>query len=283
MAEHWISAAAARDIVAQPRSPAAGTRALCERAYAALVKTKARLFTVKNLGRRQENVEVPAAFWWAGGHEALTQDWTTGDFSTWINNNEQWQAFGVTFALSGVLEMLPFEQRAVTARRLSVAGSPAWMPARAALRFARKEGGIDAASAKKAILEQAHLGFVTGRAVLAQRFDGPILSRDPSWEGREWDVPDWFWRGSTVKDHSRQDWESGWFSAEGPGPSGDCLMNLTGVYFLTESLQVLALAKHDEPREVATKARAGGQPPPSLLGRAAVRHLGPTPSGGLQA
>lgn len=157
--------------------------------------------------------------------------------------------------------MLSFERRSTVARSLSVAGNPAWMVARAVRPLASNKASINANQAKAAIRDQAQLGFITGRAVLAQRFDGPTLGTEPSWEGHEWDIPHWFWQGSTMKAQSSQDWEQGRFHAEGTGPNGDCLMRLSGVYFLTDSLQILLPAIGDTSSERSVKAKVGGRPP----------------------
>ena len=98
--------------------------------------------------------------------------------------------FGVTFALSGVLDMLPFEQRGKTAHRLSVAGNPAWVSARPAIQFAHEKAGFSMAAAAAAIFEHAQLGFLTGRAVLSERFGDAHETLFISAE-REWDIPQW--------------------------------------------------------------------------------------------
>jgi hypothetical protein len=123
MAEQWIDAATARRLVAEDPVNQFATDALCQRAHAGLVETRARLFVTQH--KRVEDVPVPRMFWQSTAAVDLSEDWQTGDFMAWISRTEQWRAFGVTFALGGVLEMLPFEQRARTARRLSVAGNPA--------------------------------------------------------------------------------------------------------------------------------------------------------------
>ena len=168
--------------------------------------------------------------------------------------------------------MLPPEQRAATAQRLSVAGSPAWVPARAAYKFARDNAGVSVRGAGRAVLEYARLGFVVGRAVLAQRLPGG-MAPTPSWEEREWDVPAEFWRG--VDDHAgHASWEQGSFEIVSPGPGGFAashahgmpVIRLSGVHFLAESLQVLRPADPtpiigNAPAAPPAKAGARGRPP----------------------
>jgi len=113
VAEHWIEARDAIEL--------AGSKfALCDRLLAGLVKSRARLFIRDET--QSEDAFVPEKFWWAGGHEALEQDWETGDFSTWIDQKVHLQGFGIRFGLTGILDMLPVERRAIVARSLSVAG-----------------------------------------------------------------------------------------------------------------------------------------------------------------
>ena len=108
MAEQWISASLAYDI-AGGRSP------LCGRLHVGLIKSRARLLTIED--RQFEHAPVPKEFWWALGHEALEQNWETGDFSTQLKGSGRAQAFGVTFPLSSVLELSAVEDRSKLARR----------------------------------------------------------------------------------------------------------------------------------------------------------------------
>lgn len=141
MPTQWIAAHVARKLVINPPSEMAEMLALCVRAHAGLVRAKARLLIVGD--DRTENAPIPPAFWWAEGHEALEQNWATGDFSTWIDRRVHWQAFGISFALDDVLEMLPVERRAIAARSVSVVGNPGWLSAKEARRFTYEKGGIN--------------------------------------------------------------------------------------------------------------------------------------------
>jgi hypothetical protein len=71
-----------------------------------LVKARAARF----IRDRQEtdNADVPAEMWWAGGEAALTQNWTAGDFETWIDQQRvRLQAYGVTFRRADIESLLP--------------------------------------------------------------------------------------------------------------------------------------------------------------------------------
>lgn len=80
-------------------------RRICERAYAELIRARAELFVEGS--RRYRNHDIPAEFWWAKGREALEQDWSAGDFSTWIDRKVELKAFGVTFAQADIEKIVP--------------------------------------------------------------------------------------------------------------------------------------------------------------------------------
>lgn len=265
MADQWIDAAAAVSLVMDGPHDLDGMRSLCVRAHTGLVQTRARLFIARRGQdeKRQEDTHLPAGFWWAEGHEALEQNWAAGDFSTWIKQKEHLRAFGVTFALSGVLEMFPADQRALITRRVSVAGNPAWIPAREASQFA--ETVTKVMRPGPLVLEQARLGLVAGRAMVAQRFQTRELT-EPVWEGREWDVPSWFWASSLQEDDFGQKWDLDQFSAAVPASAGGGWMTLSGVHFLTESLQILRPATEQTLSPVAAEGLTPPEAPPKFRG-----------------
>ena len=93
-------------------------RSLAKRAHSGLVKTRARLFKweedqgegyggSRKVEREAQFAILPKEFWWADGHEALEQNWVTGDFDTWIDSEFHLQAFGTEFARSDIEAMLP--------------------------------------------------------------------------------------------------------------------------------------------------------------------------------
>jgi hypothetical protein len=231
MAEQWIDAATALEL--------GGNRfALCSRLHQGLLTARARLLSIGS--KQTEHALIPKEFWWATGHEALDQDWEVGDFSTWIDRREHWQAFGVSFALNGVLEMLPFDRRALTAYSLSVAGNQDWLPARDARQLVYGQYGRHPMQAAPAIIEMAKLGFIAGRAVLFQGVNDRRNHTDWDAQEREWDIPGWFWSGFTFDGQSAQDWETGGFSGNGLSPTGLTAITLSGVHFQRASLAVLA-------------------------------------------
>lgn len=251
MAEQWISAAKALEIV--------GDRCvLCSRLHAGLALARARLVLVGD--KPHNNKGIPANFWWAGGHAALEQDWEAGDFSTNIHGGDRLQAFGVSIGLAGVLEAIAFEKRAETARRLSVAGNPKWMTASEARAFAYGPLDFNPMNSGGGLIEQAKMGFVTARAVLAQGKGATDDARDWDWEEREWDIPDWFWNEFTQQDRSTQDWSVGKFSGRGFAPDRTHWITLSGVHFLRGSLQsMLPQAAGDSPASQSNEPEMRGR------------------------
>lgn len=101
--EEWISAGSAVALLGIGYQ--LGRRTICQRAYAGLIRARAERF-VRN-GQPADNVEIPREFWWAKGEHALTQNWTTGDFDTWIDSRIHLEAFGVTFLRSDIERLKP--------------------------------------------------------------------------------------------------------------------------------------------------------------------------------
>ncbi|WP_131818609.1 hypothetical protein [Sphingomonas turrisvirgatae] len=230
MVEQWIDASKALKI-------AGDNFALCSRLHSGLVTGRAAKL---QLGEEvRVNAVIPKGFWWATGHEALEQNWESGDFSTWIERTYHWQAFGVHFGLSGLLAMVPFEQRAIIAREFSAAGSPDWATAKEARRIAYNHYRHNPMAAGGTIIEQAKLGFIGARAVLAQASMGGPDDSKWTWEEREWDVPTWFWTDFTATNQSSQDWELGRFAGRGLAPDKTRWITLSGVHFYRPSLASL--------------------------------------------
>lgn len=248
MAEHWIEAAQALEICGDRFS-------LCTRLHAGLIAARAR--SIKVEGQTAHDATVPASFWWAKGHEALEQDWASGDFSTWIDREKQVFVFGATFALSAVLEMVPFERRALMSRELSIAGSTDWITAKEARRLAYDQFRHNPMTAGSAIIEQARLGFVSARAVLAQGSLGGPNDTDWTWEEREWNVPTWFWTEFTGANQSSQEWELGRFAGRGLAPDKTRWITLSGVHFHRASLNAL---DPNAPRVEAPESTRGRKP-----------------------
>lgn len=106
-AEEWITAADAARLLKPvfDNSEYMAEMTICKRAHSGLIRARAEHFMMGKSERK--NFEVPKDFWWAEGHEALIQNWTTGDFETWINHEIQLRAFGVSFLRADIEKMIP--------------------------------------------------------------------------------------------------------------------------------------------------------------------------------
>ena len=228
----WIEAALTLEIAANGGSTTTAAFTICERAHAGLIRTKAKTVFV---GEEQKVESIlPKNFWWAKGHEALDQNWISGDFATWIDHKLEIRAFGVRFSLDDILEVLPIEERARVTKRYSVAGNPDWIRAKeASLLIARREL-IPTIAAGRKIIEQAKLGFVTARAVEMRAMSEGRLNFESI--EREWDIPTWFWQQYCEPEKSTQDWETGKFKGRSYRPLSPRSIELNDVHFLKTTM-----------------------------------------------
>ncbi|MEO5707150.1 MAG: hypothetical protein ABIT10_00990 [Alteraurantiacibacter sp.] len=247
MAEQWIPTSKALDLGIDRYS-------LCTRLHKGLLT--ARADSVHRGSESANSAKVPKEFWWANGQAALEQDWEAGDFSTWINNKEHWQAFGVRFPLSGLLDMLEIEKRPAIRRSFSVTGRGAWMPAREARAHVFSKG---VQNAGVFLIEQARLGFVAAKAVEAWGVAHPNNFLSYDWEEREWEVPVWFWERFARASGKDTSWEIGQFRGEGLSPMGSRLIEASGVHFLRESVEACFQTNLDHIAGVEEK-RKGRKP-----------------------
>jgi predicted nucleotide-binding protein len=110
--DEWISAADAINLLGI--GGYAGSRTICKRAHAGLIKARAERFVGGE--KAADNVGIPANFWWAEGENALKQNWATGDFETRLNHISQ-KAFGVTFCRSDIARIKPASVQAPEERQ----------------------------------------------------------------------------------------------------------------------------------------------------------------------
>lgn len=232
MAPIWIEAALARQIAANGGSETKAAFTICERAHDGLIRAKAKSTIIAN--QRQAESALPEKFWWARGYEALEQDWSTGDFSTWIDKSVEIRAYGVCFALEDILEILPFELRAHVARRYSVEGHPMWYSAREARAAIAQNEKLDFMSAGGRLIELAKLGFVTARAV--EMRSGKEFGYYNDAAQREWNVPIWFWREYIEDTMFVQKWELGLFRGCKHSYQKSRCIELSGVHFLKSTV-----------------------------------------------
>lgn len=256
MLPQWIPAPKALALL-QGISDGGVTEAMIlNRARSGDLKSSARLLNIE--GDSRQGVILKPDFWdWTPYSESRTS-WEVGDFSASIDGLRH-DAIGVSFDLSGLRDMLPFEQRSDLVRKASVAGDPLWMTARAARAFMYTELRVQPANAGALLIDQCKLGFVSARAVLKRQADSDYPD---AWttEEREWDIPNPFWENFTHARSSSQNWESGVFAGNGQSRSGRCWITLSGVHFARKSMDAM-LPSTSFPRKEETTAASGGRPP----------------------
>lgn len=103
--EDWLSASETIRLVRTATLSRMSHITICTRAHAGLIRARAELMQIGSDSR--ENYEVPTQFWWADGHDALTQNWETGDFETWIDKRFHMKAFGIRFHRDDIRRMTP--------------------------------------------------------------------------------------------------------------------------------------------------------------------------------
>jgi hypothetical protein len=111
--EVWISAWEAIKLLKLVMDQYSAQITICARAHDKLISAQAVRLVVedhrwRNAKIKEENdVEVPPEFWWARGDQALTQNWSAGDFETWIGKEVLCKAYGVKFLRSDIMSMVP--------------------------------------------------------------------------------------------------------------------------------------------------------------------------------
>lgn len=237
MADQWIPARKALEIV---NSELTLTNAL----RSGRLKAKAEL--VKASNDEYSANPIRADFWQTDRYQEFKADWRTGYFSNVIDGIIEVYIYGLTIELSGILQLVPAEERGLIAQRLSVAGDPDWLTALEARALCFSV--VNPINAAAWLREQARLGFATARAVSAEMkrasYDDYRI-----WTEREWDVPVWFWGNFKNASSSQQSWETGSFSSRGQTPGGSGEVILSGVHFHAPTLRRLTGQTDEQPSE----------------------------------
>jgi hypothetical protein len=105
-AEDWVTASETLRLVMTATLSRTANIDIATRAHAGMLRARAELFIVGDNARSPEG-DIPRAFWWAEGHEALKQNWEIGDFETWIDKRVRYQVFGVKFHRGDLRKMVP--------------------------------------------------------------------------------------------------------------------------------------------------------------------------------
>tara|TARA_R110000868_G_scaffold202806_3_gene450641 strand:+ start:7484 stop:8596 length:1113 start_codon:yes stop_codon:yes gene_type:complete len=211
------------------------------RAHDGLIRTRADRFVAQE--KSLNNFDIPSKFWWAGGHEALEQNWISGDFSTWIENRAHWKAYGVRFCAADIDKLIPEkskmpDQPAIPASDQAVDKEIVWVSSRLAVeRITRAigEGGIQSLYA---IIAYAKTGHIRAKALsirtkIKDRFQSKTHDESDA------NVPLWFWENCTGYDSSALNWQSGVFAGNGHHNGNSISATLTGVQFASNDLDLL--------------------------------------------
>ncbi len=116
LGDEWLSASEALDLTGQRYGQ--GTRTICKRAHAGLIRSRAKRFMSDS--QTVDDFEIPANFWWAEGEASLGQNWTTGDFDTWLERKIHLKAFGVEFRRIDIEKILPAKVLTRESKRVSI-------------------------------------------------------------------------------------------------------------------------------------------------------------------
>jgi|GEM_PF-4707291 len=232
MATEWIRAALALRIVARAFGNGTARSSIIRRANGGLIPTRTTRLVVDN--EKQDGDPIPAGFWPTRG-QLTVEDWDSGDFGSLLERGEQWRAFAVEFGFDEVMDLVPPEQRVTSLAESTVASDVGWVRARNARHLVWNGGTVATSRIGAALLEECKLGFLIGRAVLAQWYVG---SGKPNWHEsvREWDIPVWFWKDFSRDESSEQDWDLGRFTGVGVHEGKRTAISLSGVHFLKSSL-----------------------------------------------
>lgn len=257
----WITAATALRYLSHQQFTYNEQRSICERAHSGLIDARAE--TLIWNGEEHKLRRIPKEFWWAEGHEALNQNWETGDFSTWIDQKVEVKAFGVSFDFLAITDLIPAELRAEGMRRISVAANPAWIHARDLTKQIYVHRGTSSPPAGSIIVDACALGQLTARAARASNCasGSPTIPGQPAeWVAIEWDVPIWFWRDFTKPGESSQNWQLG--TAKGKGRRGRITetIELQGLHFHRSGLAFLGLPDNESEEASKGSSNRGRRP-----------------------
>lgn len=161
--------------------------------------------------KRETDAEVPADFWWARGQAALEQNWSSGDFETWIRDRIHARAYGVMFRESDIEAMTP---SARMARKIELPAEGNYAPASQCVDELCKQFGCTIMEAGQHIVRFSRAFLMQGRcsSVWWQVTDRYGARED---ERTNVAIPDWFWENCASGPDAILDWKSGTFAGRG--------------------------------------------------------------------
>jgi hypothetical protein len=263
MAHEWITSATALRYLSDQPYTYNEQRLICERAHSGVIAAMAE--TLLWQGKEQSRCLVPKEFWRAAGEDPFIQNWTTGDFSTWIDQTIEAQAFearafGVSFDFPPLTDLVPAEQRADAMQRISVSGDPQWIRADDLCRLIYQR--MTTQRAGNVIIEACALGQLAARAmrVSASVTNTSGYGGGREWAAIEWDVPLWFWRDFLKPSQSTHDWSHNKLKGRGVRNKHSETIELQGLYFHRSGLSPLGLSDPEIDAVPQTGSARGRKP-----------------------
>jgi hypothetical protein len=105
--QEWLTTSFVSKLL-RPALGALTSITVCKRLHGGLIRARCKQFLIANKIWRQDAV-IPRGFWWAEGQSALTSNWVTGDFETWVDQQVHLQAFNVRFYRADIETLVPAE------------------------------------------------------------------------------------------------------------------------------------------------------------------------------
>lgn len=268
MNDRWISASEAcgRLLKLGNVDPA---RAICSRAADGVIVAKAYVFLRDD--ERHYDYTIPTYFWWARGEAAIVQNWQSGDFETWINEEVYCRAYNVMFRETEIEEMLPPHLGSLAVGRAEEGNYASAARCRDEL---RAQIGCSRQEAETQIIRSCRLGMIAGRCTEIKWRVEDRFGRGEH-EAKDAAVPDCFWEHCTTGSDPVLDWDSGYFAGRGEIHGTAYIVSMRGVEFDVGGIVALermlaARAQEDDgasqsstapsPAETPTRAHRGGRP-----------------------
>ena len=182
---------------------------ICRRAHDEILVAKAQtLFWGK---KRIDDVEIPAAFWWARGKAALTQNWSVGDFSTWIDQQVHCRAYGVTFLEADIEAMLPQIRSGPKVDRPAEGN---FAPSGPCVGELGRQLGLTQNDAAQHIVRFCRARLIDSKCA-SIRWQTTGLYDEEEFEETNVAIPDWFWEHCADPPEAILNWQSGTFAGRG--------------------------------------------------------------------
>lgn len=266
MEDGWITAAEAYARV-KKLAPFRAAETICNRAHDGIIFAKAQTLIIGD--KRAEDIEVPAEFWWAGGKAALTQNWSTGDFETWIDRTIHCRAYGVTFLERDIAAMVPPGR--VTAIRPNRARQGNYAASSRCVAELQTRLGCTRNEAADQIVRFCRAGLIESRCASFWHEVTKLIELEEE-ELEQVAIPPWFWEHCAIGPDAILDWQSGNFAGRGLVAGQMHKVRIRGAEFDVGGIIDLELMLRDR--------AAGDEPIAGALNSSNTSAFSPIPRGG---